>query len=209
MLGGEECCFLVLIGDALSVLKRLPDEIVQACVTSPPYYRKRDFEVDGQIGLEATPNEYVARLVAVFGEVRRVLRPDGVLWVNLGDTYAGGGGFFPDAPSNRAGSRQGKVTGARKGGAPVSDGLKAKDLIGIPWMVAFALRQDGWWLRSDIIWPKPSPLPEAVRDRCTVSHEYVFMLSKSATYYFDAEAIAEPSVDRVRRDPPSRNRRSV
>lgn len=191
-------------GSALDVLRTLPDECVQTCVTSPPYWGLRDYGTDGQLGLEKTPEEYVARMVDVFAEVRRVLRDDGTLWLNLGDSYAGGGGFSPDAPCNQAranGESWGalnpanmsrheakeKPAHARK--APA--GLKPKDLVGIPWRVAFALQADGWYLRQDIIWHKPNPMPESVRDRCTKAHEYVFLLSKSARYFYDAAAIAE------------------
>ena len=164
----------ILRGAALAKLAELPAASVHCCVTSPPYFGLRDYGCDGQIGLEATPDEYVCGLVAVFLEVRRVLRNDGTLWLNIGDSYcAPGGGFKPDAPSN--------------------SGFKPKDLIGIPWMLAFALRADGWFLRQDIIWSKPNPTPESVTDRCTKAHEYLFLLSKSARYYFDADAIAEQS----------------
>lgn len=149
--------------------------------------------IDSQLGLESTPDAYVAKMVAVFREVRRVLRSDGSCWVNLGDSYVGGGGFSASAPST-ADSKSGKYgsTGALKaGGVPTGNGLKAKDLVGIPWMVAFALRADGWYLRSDIIWSKPNPMPESVTDRPTKSHEYVFLLSKSAKYFFDQEAVKE------------------
>jgi len=149
--------------------------------------------VDNQLGLERTPEEYVQNMVAVFREVRRVLRPDGVLWLNLGDSYSGGGGFSPDAPSNRAGSKQ-TTQGSRtyKGRDPAA-GCKPKDLVGIPWLVAFALRADGWYLRSEIIWAKPNPMPESVTDRPTKAHEQLFLLTKSERYYYDAAAIAEPS----------------
>lgn len=182
----------ILIGDCLEVLRGLPDGMAQTCVTSPPYYGLRDYGHVGQIGLEATPDAYVARLVDVFREVRRVLRDDGTLWLNLGDSYARAGG------TDRQISSTGKVGNTlktlemlpcRKQAPP--DGLKDKDLLGIPWMVAFALRADGWWLRQDIIWHKPNPMPESVTDRCTKAHEYVFLLTKSARYFYDATAIAE------------------
>lgn len=176
---------------------------VDTCVTSPPYFGLRDYGVDGQIGLEDTPEAYVARLVEVFREVRRVLRDDGTLWLNLGDSYAAqrGGSHMP--AETLAGGVSGKTaTGARvnrdrlDGKSPTRNasaiGLKHKDLIGIPWRVAFALQADGWYLRQDIIWHKPNPMPESVRDRCTKAHEYVFMLSKSARYYYDQQAISEP-----------------
>jgi DNA modification methylase len=154
--------------------------------------------IDSQIGLEATPDAFVVEMVSVFREVRRVLRDDGTLWLNLGDSYAGGGGYSPGSPSNQNGgslsSRQDDGTGAKPAGIRVPHGLKPKDLIGIPWRVAFALRADGWYLRQDIIWSKPNPMPESVTDRCTKAHEYIFLLSKSARYYYDTAAIAEPTV---------------
>lgn len=178
-------------GDALQVLQTLPDESVDCIVTSPPYFALRDYNVDGQIGKERTPEEFIERLVIVFREARRVLRENGTCWVNIGDTYAG----------SRKGSGEARVSG-KQASNPHSRGTatttaantscKPKDLIGIPWMLAFALRADGWYLRQDIIWAKPNPMPESVTDRCTKSHEYIFLLTKSKTYYFDAEAIAEP-----------------
>lgn len=156
---------LILEGDAVEKLKTLENKSVHTCVTSPPYFGLRDYGTAGQIGLEQTPEEYVEKLVSVFREVRRILRDDGTLWLNIGDSYAGD----------------------RK-----STGCKPKDLIGIPWLLAFALRADGWYLRQDIIWQKPNCMPESVRDRCTKSHEYIFLLSKRPRYYFDAEAISEP-----------------
>lgn len=177
----------ILIGDCRERLRELPDASVHCCVTSPPYFGLRDYGVDGQIGLEDTPDAFVAELVAVFREVRRVLRDDGTLWCNLGDSYAattkGAGGV------GKQHSNAGSVMGDRSWRIPV--GLKSKDLIGIPWRVAFALQADGWWLRQDIIWHKPNPMPESVTDRCTKSHEYIFLLTKSATYHYDAAAIAE------------------
>ncbi len=173
-------------GDALVLLKEFPSESVNMCVTSPPYYGLREYGMDDQIGLESTPVEYVEKLVSVFREMRRVLRGDGTLWLNLGDSYAGSG--------KGIGSDHGKAVFSDSD-IPKTDwersGLKSKDLIGIPWRVAFALQADGWWLRQDIIWSKPNPMPESVTDRCTKSHEYLFLLSKSAKYYYDAEAIKE------------------
>ena len=154
----------IYTGDALEVLRGLPDGSVNCCVTSPPYYALRDYGMDGQIGRESSPKEYVSRLTEVFAEVRRVLRPDGTLWLNLGDTYAG----------------------------RVEEEIKPKDLIGIPWMAAFALRDDGWYLRNDIIWMKENPMPESVKDRCTRCHEHIFLFSKSKQYFFDYKAISEP-----------------
>jgi len=191
--------YRILQGDVLERLAELPDESVQCVVTSPPYWGLRDYGVPGQIGLEATPEEYVAKMVEVFREVRRVLRKDGTLWLNLGDSYAGTGavaGEGWDGHGGIVGSRAQWAKGAGKGIGnkrhhPPS-GLKPKDLCGIPWRVAFALQADGWWLRSDIIWAKPNPMPESVRDRPTKAHEYVFLLTKSARYYFDQEAVREP-----------------
>lgn len=179
-------------GDCLQVLQTLPDESVHCCVTSPPYFGLRDYGVDGQIGLEPTPQAYVEKLVAVFREVRRVLRDDGTLWLNLGDSYAAGGrgGGMEGEGGEKQRSNQGALLGPKR--AP--QGLKPKDLVGIPWMVAFALRADGWYLRQDIIWHKPNPMPEIVRDRCTKAHEYLFLLAKSERYYFDSEAMKEPGV---------------
>ena len=152
--------------------------------------------VDSQLGLEPSPDLYVERLVAVFREVRRVLRDDGTLWLNLGDSYAGGGGFSPTAPSTATSKsgRHGSIGGLKQGGVPVVAGLKPKDLVGIPWRVAFALQADGWYLRSDIIWSKPNPMPESVTDRPTKAHEYLFLLTKQARYFWDADAVREPNL---------------
>lgn len=163
-------------GDTLKVLKTLPDKYIQVCVTSPPYWGMRDYEIDGQLGLEETPAEYIKKIVKVFMEVKRILKDDGILWLNLGDAYIGSG----------------------KGGGgnnPASGKLKRKDIAGIPWRVAFALQDKGWYLRQDIIWNKPNPKIESVKDRCTVSHEYIFLLSKKAIYYFNNDAIQEPQKD--------------
>ena len=245
----ENKCFN---GDALEVLKTLPDSIVDCCVTSPPYYGLRDYGTatwvggdpncphyrtskisdntstghkammdsgnpvgdaiyktvcplcgavreDNQIGLEETPEEYIQKLVAVFHEVKRVLKDDGTLWVNIGDSYAGSGcGRNGNGEVNVStfNAKQGTNKGSTEGviAKKVIDNCKSKDLIGIPWMLAFALRSDGWYLRQDIIWHKPNPMPEPVRDRCTKSHEYIFLLSKNRKYYFDYEAIQEDSV---------------
>lgn len=175
--------YSVATGDALKILRHLPDNYVDTCVTSPPYYNLRDYGVDGQLGREATPEKYIETLVTVFHEVRRVLRDDGTLWVVIGDSYATSSGNQP--PTNTRNS-QGHTAKA------VPSGYKYKDLIGIPWMLAFALRDDGWYLRQDIIWNKTNGMPESVTDRCTRSHEYIFLLSKSKKYHFDAEAISEP-----------------
>ncbi len=184
--------FRILEGSALAVLRTLPSESVNCCITSPPYWGLRDYGVAGQFGLEKTPEEYVARMVEVFAEVRRVLRADGTCWVNLGDSYAAGGngGHQKGEYFHGHTKRGGDFTGVKK--VPPA-GLKPKDLVGIPWMVAFALRADGWYLRSDIIWNKANPMPESVSDRPTKSHEYIFLLSKSSSYWYDADAIKEPA----------------
>lgn len=174
-------------GDALTVLRTLPDGLARCCVTSPPYFGLRDYGVAGQLGLEATPDAYVARLVEVFREVWRVLADDGTLWLNLGDSYVSQGG--PGWQGKTAARSDRRFTGTRN----AADWGKPKDLLGIPWRVAFALQADGWYLRSDIIWHKPNPMPESVRDRPTKAHEYVFLLSKAERYYYNADAIAEPA----------------
>ena len=173
------------LGSCLDILPTLPEKSVHCCVTSPPYFGLRDYGHDDQIGLEPTPNEYVAKLVAVFREVKRVLRDDGTLWLNLGDSYSSGGRSSRDTDAK---------LGARGMNVRPDDGAKPKDLLGIPWRVAFALQADGWYLRQDIIWAKPNPMPESVTDRCTKSHEYIFLLSKSAKYFYDHEAIKEKCV---------------
>jgi DNA modification methylase len=189
-------------GDVLEVLRQLKPGSVQTCVTSPPYWGLRDYGEPGQLGLEATPAEYVARMVEVFSEVRRVLRDDGTLWLNLGDSYAAARGGTYQPAETLAGGIGGKMPNGeitnrgRSGGySPSRDaqaiGLKHKDLVGIPWRVAFALQDAGWYLRSDIIWAKPNPMPESVTDRPTKSHEYLFLLTKSPRYFYDAEAIRE------------------
>jgi DNA modification methylase len=183
---------MILIGDVRERLKELPDQSVNCCVTSPPYWGLRDYGNDGQIGLEQTPDAFIAELVAVFREVKRVLRDDGTLWVNMGDSYAS---------NTKSGGRNDtkKMYGTESQHLSkhlkikTDHGLKEKDLVGIPWMLAFALRADGWYLRQDIIWHKPNPMPESVRDRCTKAHEYIFLLSKSPQYYFDSTAMQEPA----------------
>ncbi|WP_346396803.1 DNA-methyltransferase [Pseudomonas syringae] len=183
----------ILVGDCIDMMRTLPDESVHTCVTSPPYYGLRDYGVDGQIGLEETPAEFIARLVDVFREVRRVLRADGTIWVNMGDSYAtggrGGGGSYMAERGDAAWKGKGSATGWRS--APA--GFKHKDLMGMPWRLAFALQDDGWYLRQDIIWRKPNPMPESTRDRCTKAHEYLFLLSKSRRYHYDSDAIREPA----------------
>jgi len=192
-----ELPFRLLTGDVLDQLRTLPSASVHCCVTSPPYWGLRDYGVDGQIGLEPTPDAWCVKLVDVFREVRRVLRPDGTLWLNAGDAYAQGGrGGIGDASTldgsrnNQDESRKALMAGAA--GRRPPPGLKHKDLIGQPWMLAFALRADGWYLRSDIIWSKPNPMPESVLDRPTKSHEYLFLMAKSERYFYDHDAIREP-----------------
>lgn len=222
------------IGNVVEVLPTIEPDRFQACVTSPPYWGLRDYDHPDQLGLEATPEEYIARMVGVFREVRRVLRADGLLWLNIGDSYAGSGrgGYVggetglngpADGQDNsraariaqaartarpRAGFHESPVEagGAGRRWVPPPVGLKDKDLVGIPWMLAFALRADGWYLRSDTIWAKPNPMPESVDDRPTKAHEYVFLLAKSASYYYDAAAIAEDAVSTRRSG--NRERRS-
>lgn len=193
----------LIVGDCRQALQSLPEQSVNCVVTSPPYFGLRDYGVDGQIGLEQTPAEFVAKLVEVFSEVHRVMRDDGTLWLNLGDTYAADRGGTTPPAQTVAGGVNGKGgekerRGQAEGYNPTRDcrryGLKHKDLIGIPWRVAFALQEAGWYLRQDIIWHKPNPMPESVRDRCTKAHEYLFLLTKSPKYYFDSEAIKEPAV---------------
>lgn len=206
----------IIIGDTREQMKLLPSNSVHCVVTSPPYWGLRDYGVDGQIGLEGTPQQFIAEIVDLFREVRRVLRDDGTLWFNMGDSYAGSGrgGNPTEASSTLEGSQESQKASmvkrtrgsqvpagfhedARLAGAigrawvPPPFGLKQKDLVGMPWRCAFALQADGWYLRQDIIWSKPNPMPESIGDRCTKAHEYVFLLSKSARYFYDADAIAE------------------
>jgi DNA modification methylase len=207
----------IITGDSLHKLKSLPNHSIHCCVTSPPYWGLRDYGVAGQLGLENTPEEFVASMVGVFHEVKRVLRRDGTLWLNIGDSYAGSGKGQSSngendpkknktrgmkVPVHRASSvasstlqggkrtQSGALRAHENGSTP---NLKPKDLVGIPWMLAFALRADGWYLRQDIIWHKPNPMPESVTDRCTKAHEYIFLLSKSPHYYYDQRAIKEPA----------------
>jgi len=196
-------------GDCIDIMKKMEDQSVDCCVTSPPYFGLRDYGHEEQIGLEDTPDKYVEKIVEVFGEVKRVLKDDGTVWLNLGDSYAGSWG-------NAGGQNRGKGTQRPIAGKSITkdadterhgsfvpagargfkdNGIKPKDLIGIPWRVAFALQADGWYLRQDIIWHKPNPMPESVTDRCTKAHEYIFLLSKSAKYYCDMESVKEDSVD--------------
>lgn len=216
------------VGDCRALLAQLPDACVQTCITSPPYWALRDYGCDGQLGLEETPEQFVSTMVEVFRGVHRALRYDGTLWLNLGDCFAGGGrGGYAGSKSTLDGSTDGQDQSrfARRGGPNMRGsqkavglheaarqdgavsrawqkpppGYKQKDLVGIPWMVAFALRADGWFLRSDIIWHKPNPMPESVTDRPTKAHEYLFLLSKSTRYYYDANAIREPQKTRGER----------
>ena len=182
----------VLIGDCRETLKTLPAQSINTCVTSPPYFGLRDYGHEGQMGAEPTPDDFVVALVEVFREVRRVLRDDGTVWLNIGDSYATGTKASRQPGNKSFGESTAKAQGVPRIGTP--DGLKTKDLIGIPWRVAFALQADGWYLRQDIIWHKPNPMPESVTDRCTKSHEYIFLLSKSPKYYYDHEAVKEPAV---------------
>ena len=190
----SDCWYDVIVGDCIKGMQTLDAGSINTCVTSPPYFGLRDYSCEGQIGLEDTPDAYVARLVEVFREVRRVLRDDGTVWLNLGDSYATG------TKADRQQSKNPGVGANRPeaqnsiGRIGTPEGLKTKDLIGIPWRVAFALQADGWYLRQDIIWHKPNPMPESVKDRCTKAHEYVFLLSKGPKYYFDHEAMKEDGV---------------
>jgi DNA modification methylase len=204
----------IIEGDSRVVLRTLPERSVQCCVTSPPYFGLRDYGHEGQIGLEGTPDAYIAEMVTLFREVWRVLKDDGTLWLNLGDSYARTGGTdkkvsesaLVGSTRNTLRQIQNRTTTAAQFGA------KEKDLLGIPWRVALALQADGWYLRQDIIWHKPNPMPESVKDRCTKAHEYVFLLSKSGRYYFDADAISEPvaeSTMKVVGSAEKRNARSV
>jgi len=193
---------MIINGDCKEILKTLESNSINCCVTSPPYYGLRDYGVEGQIGLENTPQEYIDKLVMVFREVKRVLRDDGTLWVNIADTYCS------TAPGTKGDShfikecKQATRDARKKYRVQTPKKMKPKDLMGIPWMLAFALRDDGWYLRQDIIWHKPNPMPESVKDRCTKAHEYIFLLSKSRRYYFDHEAIKEPCVG-FNNDPPA------
>lgn len=185
----------ILVGDALQKLLVLPSKSVQCCITSPPYWGLRDYDHPAQLGAENTPGEYVYNLVAVFREVRRVLRDDGTVWLNLGDSYynyrPGAGQALSKQTLAKTDQDLPRACGRR---GRVQEGLKEKDLCGIPWRVAFTLQADGWYLRNDIIWNKPNPMPESTEDRCTKSHEYIFLLSKKEQYYFDAAAIREKGV---------------
>jgi len=179
----------IIEGNVLDTIKQIKSKSVQCTVTSPPYWGLRDYGTDEQLGLEETPDEYVENMVKVFREVKRVLRDDGILWLNLGDSYAGN--------CSRASNNGRAGFGKKREGVfkKIGKDLKNKDLVGIPWRVAFALQADGWYLRQDIIWHKPNPMPESVQDRCTKSHEYIFLMSKSEKYFYDADAIKDRSTD--------------
>lgn len=185
----------IYTGDALAVISEMDAQSVDCIITSPPYYGLRDYGISGQIGKESTPEEYIDRLVAVFHEAKRILKDDGTLWINIGDSYNGSGKGSANYPENAKRYKQGSNRGSVEN--PITPthvaNCKPKDLIGIPWMLAFALRADGWYLRQDIIWHKPNCMPESVKDRCVKSHEYLFLLSKSRKYYFDHMAIQEPA----------------
>ena len=182
---------MILHGDVIEKIKEIETGTVQCVVTSPPYWGLRDYGIDGQLGLEETPEEYVEKMVEVFRQIKRVLKHDGTVWLNLGDSYnsspAGNKSWGDGVGSNKYYEVE-KIHQKEKKNF---GGLKPKDLVGIPWRVAFALQADGWWLRQDIIWHKPNPMPESVTDRCTKSHEYIFLLTKSAKYYYDNEAVKE------------------
>ena len=195
----------IINSDCIEGLKQIERNSVQTCITSPPYWQLRDYGQKDQLGTEKTPEEFVARIVQIFREVRDVLRDDGTIWINLGDTFCGGGGYCPTAPSNQAGSKQSTNRGVKAKPRPVPHGFKAKDLVGIPWMVAMALRAEGWYLRADIIWEKSNGMPEAVKDRPTRCHEYVFLLTKNPHYFYNAEAIKEETTKGTNK----RNKRSV
>jgi site-specific DNA-methyltransferase (cytosine-N4-specific) len=189
----------IIVGDARKVLSDFPEQHFQTVVTSPPYWGLRDYGIEGQIGAEPKVTDYIDDLVKLFREVRRTLRNDGTLWLNVGDSFTSGGRTWRDADSKN----KGRAMNYR---APTPDGLKPKDLIGVPWRLAFALQDDGWYLRTDIIWNKPNCQPESVRDRPTRSHEYIFLFSKSEKYHFDREAILEPARDKKQA---TKNRRTV
>ncbi|MBC7347981.1 MAG: site-specific DNA-methyltransferase, partial [Clostridia bacterium] len=192
----------IIIGDALTALRELPDETIQTCVTSPPYWGLRDYGIQGQIGVEMDFCEYLDKLVKVFREVKRVLKPDGTFWLNVGDGYTSGGRTYR-APDKK--TDNGRVVRGLPFRPPTPAGLKPKDLLGLPWRLAFLLQDDGWYLRADIIWFKPNVLPESVKDRPTIAHEYIFLLTKNEHYHYDYQAILEPAAS----GQGVRNKRSV
>lgn len=183
----------LILGDCLEELKKIGSGSIDCVITSPPYWGLRDYGNKKQLGLEKTPEEYVANMVLVFREVKRVLRGNGTLWLNIGDSYVSGKSRYSSSPQTLSGKNRGEPVKNNKPDLYYHPYLKDKDLCGIPWRVAFALQQDGWYLRQDIIWHKPNPMPESVTDRCTKSHEYIFLLVKSKRYYFDNMAIKEPA----------------
>ncbi len=199
LLGNRRNLCEILTGDARKILQGFPDGLFHTAVTSPPYWGLRDYGIKGQIGAETQVENYISDLVGLFREVRRTLANDGTLWLNIGDSYTSGGRTWRDADVKN----KGRAMDYR---APTPKGLKPKDLIGVPWKLAFALQADGWYLRTDIVWNKPNCQPESVKDRPTRSHEYVFLFSKSERYYYDWEAIMEPAVDRKQK---AKNRRTV
>jgi len=181
----------IINADVMAGLATLPDNSVHCVVTSPPYWGLRDYGVEGQIGAEKTLEVHIDKLVCVFREVRRVLCPDGTLWLNYGDSYASRGGAGWQGKNGQRANREFTAPNLRGNSTCASTGIKAKDLIGAPWMLAFALRASGWWLRQEIIWYKPNPTPESCRDRCTKAHEHIFLFTKSERYYYDQDAIRE------------------
>jgi site-specific DNA-methyltransferase (cytosine-N4-specific) len=198
---------MLLIGDIRKKIEEIESNSVQAIVTSPPYWGLRDYDNSGQIGQEESPEKFVEELVKTFSNLKRVLKDDGTFWLNLGDTYFGAKGGHWDSSNSITNSETGTNYRMSRAAPPAHPYLKTKDLVGIPWRVAFGMQQDGWYLRNDVIWHKPNPMPEAVKDRCAKSHEHIFLFSKSPKYYFDDKAIAEPSSDvnsvnetKVRRD---------
>lgn len=188
--------YSLLLGNSLEKLKELPDNFFRSCITSPPYWGLRNYDSIGQIGVEETPKDYVQNIVSIFAEVYRVLKDDGTVWLNIGDSYCGTGhkNEYTDPKYDKGRNGQSKALNNK------IEGVKSKDLVGIPWMVAFALREFGWYLRQDIIWAKPNPMPESMRDRCTRSHEYIFLLSKKKKYYYDYKAIFEEAAYDGRKD---------
>jgi len=185
----------ILCGDCLEILRQLPDNQIDCVITSPPYWGLRDYGMQGQIGLEKSPEDYVEKMVEIFRQVRRVLKPSGTCWLNLGDTYAGGKRGTSSSGKIYVSQKQSTNAGSIIPPMEIPPGLKPKDLCGIPWRVAFALQGDGWWLRQDIVWHKKNPMPESVRDRCVKAHEYIFLLTKSDRYFFDYRAIQEKAVE--------------
>ena len=195
---------MLLIGNSLEKIDEIEEKSVQAIVTSPPYWGLRDYNADGQLGEELVPEEFVKNLTTLFGKAKRVLKDDGTLWVNIGDTYFGAkGGHWEGGNSITNDDTGGNYRMHRKA-PPKHPRLKTKDLTGVPWMLAFAMQKDGWYLRQDIIWHKPNPMPEAVKDRCVKSHEYIFLFSLKPKYYFDYKAVQEDAIGEE-----FRNRRSV